>query len=126
MLITQILIYMHEILVNDGTILNSHLKIIHQVAWMLHSTSGYDREDLFSEGCLQYLLRRQSFSDEHGTKLTTHIWNIVKNSLLDYLEKQPYLIHISSYEFMEELASNFLGTTCDSHRVREKFLCNAY
>lgn len=117
---------MNEILVNDGPILNDHLKIIRSVSWILHKSSGYDLEDLFSEGCLQYLLKRNKFCSTNNTKATTFIWCVVKNSLLDYLKAQPSFISAVSSEFMESLARDFLGTSCDNHRVREKFLENAY
>jgi len=117
---------MTEILVNDGTILNDHLKIIHQVAWMLHSTSGYDLEDLFSEGCLQYLLRRGKFNPEFDTKATTFIYNAVKNALINYMEKLPHFIFTDSEVLLHKLTQTFIGTSCDNHRVREKFLYNAY
>jgi DNA-directed RNA polymerase specialized sigma subunit len=58
------------------------------MSWQLHTQSGHDVEDLFSEACLQYLLLRPRFNPNNGTKFTTFIWGAVRNALLNYLNKQ--------------------------------------
>ena len=117
---------MHEILVDDGPVFNDHLKVIRQVAWRLHSTSGHDLEDLFSEGCLQYLLHRHTFKSTKNTKTTTYIWCIVKNSLLNYLKHQPDLVLTETSDYLESLARDFLGNNRENRTVRDKFLDNTF
>lgn len=76
---------MHNFLVDDGPVLTEHLKLIHQISWDLHLQTKHDLEDLFSEGCLQYLLKRRRFDDSKGTKFSSFIWIAIRNSLLDYI-----------------------------------------
>ena len=117
---------MSEILVNDGTSINDHLTIIHKIAWNLHNVSGYDTEDLYSEGCLSYLLNRDKFDSSKNVRFSTFLWTQVTNSLRDYLRKQPRVIFVEPDSTIENSTENFLGTNHVKHRVTEKFLYNAY
>ena len=72
----------------DESVLTEHLKVLRKMSWQLHTQSGHDVEDLFSEACLQYLLLRPRFKPGNGVKFTTFIWKAVRNALIDYLRKQ--------------------------------------
>lgn len=117
---------MNENLVDDGKILNDHLKTIRQIAWRLHSTTGHDVQDLYSEGCLQYLLIRSQYDSNRGTKLTTFLWTTITQALLKYLRKYPRCIFTEIQEHLLNSTENFLGTTHKKHRVTENFLCQMY
>lgn len=76
----------------DDSVLTEHLKVLRKMCWQLHTQSGHDVEDLFSEACLQYLLLRPRFNPDNGVKFTTFIWNAVRNALIDYLRKQSKVV----------------------------------
>lgn len=101
--------------------LAEHLKLIHQIAWTIHTKSGYDVDDLFSEGCLQYLLKRNRYRDDSGTKYTTFIWEVVWRSLLDYLKGQPRLHHVDINDDLLITTDSMIGTNYTKHQVKDIF-----
>lgn len=117
---------MNENLVDDGKILNDHLKTIRQIAWRLHSTTGHDVQDLYSEGCLCYLLNLHDFNPNKGMKLSSFMWARITSRLLDYIKRQPRCIFTEIQEHLLNSTENFLGTTHKKHRVTENFLCQMY
>jgi len=75
---------MSNFLVNQND-LTEHLKIIRKISWNLHLQTGHDQEDLFSEGCLQYLLKWKKFDEKRGIKFSTFLWSAIYRTLLNYI-----------------------------------------
>jgi len=86
---------MSNFLVNDGPTLAEHLLLVHKVAWEVYLKTGYDPDDLYSEGCLQYLVKRPYFNPGEGAKFTTFIWTAVQRSLQHYVrDRSKTVLHI--------------------------------
>ena len=94
---------MDKFLVNNSD-LNEHLQLIHEIAWKMHAKSGHDPEDLFSEGCLQYLLKKEKFIDSKGTKATTFIWKVVWNALINYIKMQTKVPFTHSTDILNNMS----------------------
>ena len=92
---------MNNFLDEDKAVLNEHLKLVHKIAWQLHEQTGYDLDDLFSEGCLQYLLKKESYKPSKNTKLTTYLWVALRNKLLDYIRDSSKVVLVMEEELMD-------------------------
>ena len=108
---------MTEFLVNQSE-LTEHLKIIRKISWNLHIQTGFDQEDLFSEGCLQYLLKRKKLSEKSEVKFTTFLWLAIHRLLLNYVrDNSKVVLEIPEAEFLPSYKK---------HRITDKFECCAY
>jgi len=65
-----------------------HLQIVRRLAIAIHNKSGYDLEDLYSEGCLQYLNKVQKFDAKKGAALKTFLSVSLFNLMLTYTNEQ--------------------------------------
>ena len=83
---------MSHFLVNSNQNIQDHLRMIQKIAWNLSEHSNHEYEDLFSEGCLQYLLVSQGYDPRKGVKFETFVWTAVRNRLIDYLRKSSHFV----------------------------------
>ena len=114
---TKNTIYMTNFLVNQNQ-LTEHLQIIRKVSWNLHLQTGYDQEDLFSEGCLQYLLKRKKFDEKREIKFTTFIWTTIHRLLLNYIrDNSKVVLEVQEAEYLPSYKK---------HQIVDKFECCAY
>ena len=108
---------MSNFLVNDGPLLDEHLLLVHKVAWQVYLQTGYDPDDLYGEGCLQYLVKRPYFNPGESAKFTTFIWIAVQRSLLNYArDRAKELLKIEDAEYVPN----------KKHRIVERFAMNAF
>ena len=107
---------MAEYFVDNSAELTIQLKVLRQMAWKLHTQSGHDLEDLFSEACLQYLLLRPKFNPDKGVKFTTFIWNAVWNALIDYLRTESRIVLITDLDEPMWI----------KHQLRDKFVLGSF
>ena len=96
--------------------LTEHLRILRQMSWKLHTLSGHDVEDLFSEACLQYLLLRTKYDPGKEAKFTTFIWRVVWHALVDYLRDETKVI----------LSLDQEPPSRNKPVIRETFMLDAY
>lgn len=94
--------------------ITAHLKMIRQIAWKLHYQTNFDQEDLFSEGCLLYLLKKDKFIKRLGNKFTTFIYKAVYNGLLDYIRNNSKVVL--------SLPEDEVVPLYTKHIVRDKFV----
>jgi len=117
---------MHDFLVDDSTMLEQHLRLIRKVAINMHKLTGYDSEDLYSEGCLLYLLKMDRYRQEDPAKLSTFIWHVVWNGLINYIKHQTKVSYVSLPDTVLDEVVSFIGFRHTKHRIMEHFVCNAY
>ena len=84
-----------------------HLKIVRRLAIALHKKSGYDLEDLYSEGCLQYLIKLQKFDETRNAHINTFITVTLWHGLRKYIQEQKKIpfVSFSDLENIEQNAS---------------------
>jgi len=117
---------MKKFLNEDEPVLHEHLKIIHQIAWDMSLKFNYDVEDLFSEGCLQYLLKREEYDESKGSKFTTYIWITIRNALADYIKFQTKLRFTDPVDCLVNLIEMPVSTIYRKHQVTEVFANQAF
>ena len=113
----------------DEPDLHEHLLLIHRIAWKLHILHGYDADDLFCEGCLQYLLKREKYTDSIGIKITTFLWNVIWNELLNYIKFQTKIPSGNSTDILKNMSEypiEIHSTKRMNHFYRDKFQHTAY
>jgi len=110
----------------DEAILAEHLQLIHKIAWNMHHLYGCDTDDLFSEGCLQYLLKRDKFNSKSKVKLTTFVWGIVWNALIDYIKLQSKLAFPNPVNALDDLPEYTFLHFHKQQQILDRFTLNAY
>ena len=65
-----------------------HIKLLRKIAWSFHHTTGLEWDELFAEASLYYTQAMESYDPDKGVKFTTHLWNVVCNSLKTYLDRE--------------------------------------
>ena len=73
-------------------------KMIRSLAQSFTSTTGINFDELYSEANLAYCEAVFSYDPNKGAKLTTHVFNIVKNALINFC-KQELKHKVSDVEF---------------------------
>ena len=105
---------------------DEHLQIIRQVAVKLHKKYNLDVEDLYSEGTLQYLLKKDKIVAKENAKFNTCLWIVVWNSLLDYIRMEMrvrFVMSIDTFLDMEEYPDTPRYT---KHPLKESFLYGCF
>ena len=103
-----------------------HLKIVRRLAIALHKKSGYDLEDLYSEGCLQYLIKLQKFDAARKAHINTFLTVSLWNALRTYISEQKK-IQFVSFSDLENIDQNVTTLFPEQTRIKwdskEVFTC---
>jgi len=105
---------------------DEHLKIIRQVAWKLHQRYNLDVEDLYSEGTLQYLLKKDKIIAKENVKFRTCLWIVVWNSLLDYIKMEMKVRFTDSIDDFLDLVEYPDPPVNKKHPLKESFLYGCF
>lgn len=62
-------------------------KLLHKIAWSFHRSTGIDRDELFSEACLAFVEKIESYDPSRGAQ-STYITTVVSNALRDYMQSE--------------------------------------
>lgn len=112
--------------VDQEPALTDHLRIIYKIAWGLHKSTGHDLEDLFSEGCLQYLVKQREFDRAREVRFTSFIWTSVRNMLLNYIRDNDKLVLVEFPDYLYYLEEFPVGAQYQKHRLKDVFEHKAF
>jgi hypothetical protein len=62
-----------------------HLEMIRAITWSLYRTTGFDQQELFSQGCLIYCEAYMDYDPKKKAKLSTYVYRRVLNELIHYI-----------------------------------------
>lgn len=106
-----------------------HLQIVRRLAVSIHKKSGYDLEDLYSEGCLQYLKKVQKFDAKKGAALKTFLSVSLFNLMLTYTneQKKRKFISLSDLEKLNlDSVGPLPGQIIPKRMPKEVFTCGEF
>jgi len=101
---------------------DEHLQIIRQVAFKLHQRYNLDVEDLYSEGTLQYLLKKDKIVVKENAKFNTCLWIVVWNSLLNYIKKEMQVRFVIPIEDIIDLSEYPPTPKYKKYTLKESFI----
>ena len=110
----------------DEPVLNAHLKIIYDIASYMHHKYNYDLDDLFSEGCLQYLLKMEKYQAGRGAKVPTYLWVAIRRELMNYIKFQTKLNFTVPIDDLVNEVEFFVGTNYKKYPMVDQFMLSAY
>jgi len=105
---------------------NEHLQIIRQVAWQLHLRYNLDVNDLYSEGALQYLLKKDKYVKKENAKFSTYLWLVIKNSLINYIKDQVKVQCVVPIEDIVDLSEYPPTPAYKKYPLKETFICGCF
>ena len=111
---------MNKTFVNPND-LAGHLKMIRKIAWNMHLETNHDPEDLFSEGCLHYLLLQSSYDPDRGAKVTSMLWTAIRNRLRNYLRNTEKIKAKETIDLLEFAHEAPIGYTHRKLQINDNF-----
>lgn len=66
----------------------SNINLVRKLAWQFHRTNNIEFDELYSIGCLALCIGVKTYKKDKGAKPSTYLYTVVRNSMLDYIEKR--------------------------------------
>ena len=64
-----------------------NIGLCRKLAWSFFATTGVDYEELQSEAILAYYNGLETYDEAKGVKVSTHVYNYIKNALCDFTKR---------------------------------------
>ena len=76
--------------------------LIRKIAWSFSKSTGIEYKELFAEACLWYCEAVRSHTPALNCKLTSYAWIVMRNKLVDFINKEKQYGKEVPYSAMPE------------------------